>query len=53
MNGKRIKQINNWIIRYTEIYQYSVWGPDGRCYEDRLTFEQAEEFCKENTDFIK
>lgn len=53
MRGRRIKQINNWIIRYTEIYQYSVWSPDGRCYEDRLTLEQAENYCKENTDFVR
>lgn len=53
MRGRRIKQINNWIIRYTEIYQYSVWSPDGRCYEDRLTLEQAENYCKENMDFVR
>lgn len=53
MRGKRIKQINNWIIRYTEIYQYAVWSPDGRCYEDRLTLEQAEEFCSENKDYVR
>lgn len=53
MRGRRIKQINNWIIRYTEIYQYSVWSPDGRCYEDRLTLEQAEEFCRDNKDFVR
>lgn len=52
MRGKRIKQINNWIIRYTEIHQYSVWSPDGRCYEDRLTLEQAEEFCRDNKDYV-
>ena len=53
MKGKKIKQINNWIIRYAELYQYSVWSPDGKCMEDRLTLEQAEEFCRENTDFVR
>lgn len=53
MKGKRIKQINNWIIYYTEIYKYAVWSPDGRCYEDRLTLEQAEEFCRENKDYVR
>lgn len=53
MKGKRIKQINNWIIRFTEAYQYAVWTPDGKCMEDRLTLEQAEEFCRENTDFVR
>lgn len=53
MKGKRIKQINNWIIRFTEAYQYSVWSPDGKCIEDRLTLEQAKEFCRENTDYVR
>ena len=53
MKGKKIKQINNWIIRYAELYQYSVWSPDGKCMEDRLTLEQAEEFCRENKDFVR
>ena len=52
MKGKKVKQINNWTIRYTELYQYAVWSPDGRCYEDRLTLEEAEAYCRENTDFL-
>ena len=52
MKGKKIKQINNLIIRYTEEYQYSVWTPDGRCWEDRMTLEQAEEFCRNTKDFV-
>lgn len=52
MKGKRIKQINNLVIRYTEEYQYSVWTPDGRCWEDRMTLEQAEEFCRNTKDFL-
>lgn len=53
MKGKRIKQVNNLLIRYTEIYQYAVWTPDGRCLEDRMTLEQAEGFCRDTKDFIK
>ena len=53
MKGKKIKQINNLIIRYTEIYQYAVWTKDGRCLDDRLTFEQAEQYCRETKDFIR
>jgi len=53
MKGKRIKQINNLIIRYTELYQYAVWTQDGRCLEDRMILGQAEEFCKNTTDFIR
>ena len=53
MKGKRIKQINNLIIRHTEIYQYAVWTLDGRCLEDRMSLEQAENFCKETKDFIR
>ena len=52
MKGKRVKQINNLIIRYTEAYGYAVWTPNGICLEDRLTLKQAEEFCRETTDFL-
>lgn len=51
IKGKRIKQINNLIIRYNECHQHSVWHNDV-CLEDRLTLEQAEEFCKNTKDFI-
>lgn len=65
---KRIKQINNMIIKLDNapdmVYfgnvqknplygSYSVYAPDGRCLEDRLTLEQAEELCNVTTDFIK
>ena len=53
MKGKKIKQINNLTIRYTEAYQYAVWTPDGRCWEDRMTLEQAEEFCRKTKDFVR
>ena len=33
--------------------KYSVWTPDGRCWEDGLTLEQAEEYCRNTKDFIK
>lgn len=51
MRGKKIKQINNLIIRYTDEFQYSVWTPFGQCWEDRMTLEQAEEFCRNTKDF--
>ena len=55
MKGKKIKQINNLEIRYTELYNYSVWtmGKYGKCLEDRMTLEQAEEFCKNTKDFLR
>lgn len=55
MEGKRIKQINNLVIRYTELYQYSVWvmGKYGECLEYGMTLEQAEEFCRNTKDFLK
>ena len=53
MKGRKIRQINNLTIRYTDLYQYSVWTPNGQCWEDNLTLEQAIEFCKETTDFCK
>lgn len=52
MKGKRIKQINNLVIYYTELYQYAVWTPTGICLEDRLTLEQAIDFCKNTRDFL-
>lgn len=52
MKGKKIKQINNLTIRYIDEFKYSVWTPDGRCWEDRMTLVQAEEFCRRTTDFI-
>jgi len=67
---KKVKQINNLIIKYEEIKSidstvigglkteynpplknYSVWH-NKTCLEDRLTLEQAEEFCRETKDFI-
>lgn len=53
MKGKRIKQINNLVIRYTEDFQYSVWTLDGRCWEDRSTLDQAEKFCRDTKDFVR
>ena len=50
---KRIQQINNLTIRYSDVYQYSVWTPDKRCLEDRLTLEQAEEYCTDTKDFLR
>ena len=67
MKGKRIKQINNLTIYqdmsktinyFGEIKENpnygkcSVWTPDGRCWEDRLTLEQAEDFCRNTKDFL-
>lgn len=52
MKGKRIKQINNLVIYYTELYQYAVWTPIGICLEDRLTLEQVIDFCKNTRDFL-
>lgn len=53
MKGKRIKQVNNIVIRYTDDFQYAVWTQDGRCLENKMTLEQAEEFCKNTKDFLK
>lgn len=53
MKGKKIKQINNLVIRYTEAHQHAVWTPDGRCWEDGMTLEQAEKFCRDTKDFVK
>lgn len=53
LKGKRIKQKNNLVIYYTEMYGYAVWTLDGRCLEDRLTLKQAEQFCNDTKDFCR
>lgn len=52
MKGKRVKQINLLTIRYTDAHGYAVWTPDRRCWEDRLSLEQAEDLCRSTTDFV-
>ena len=52
MKGQRIKQINNLVIYYTVQHGYSVCTPDGRCWEDGLILEQAEDYCKSCTMFV-
>ena len=52
MRGKRIRQINNLTITYTDVYGYAVWASRTLCLEDRLTLDEAVEFCKETTDYI-
>jgi hypothetical protein len=62
---KKIKQINNFVIKQDTARQISYFGNimdnpnylkcsvfsfDGRCLEDRLTLEQAENFCNANKD---
>lgn len=32
--------------------KYAVFTPDGRCWEDGLTLEQAEKYCRNTTDFL-
>lgn len=53
MKGRVIKQISNLTIRYTRHHQYSVWTPDGKCWEDNMTLTQAEKYCNETTDFVE
>lgn len=53
MSKSKVKQINNLVIRYSPIYEYCVYAPDDRCLEDRMTLEQAEEYCRQTTDFCK
>lgn len=49
--AKTIKRKNNLTIKYDKNYQYIVVAPDKRILEDRMTLEQAEEFCKNTLDF--
>lgn len=60
---KIIKRINNWIIKekkeneipqgYTLKQGYAVFTPDKKLMEDNLTYQQAVEFCVNNTDWIQ
>ncbi len=43
-----VKEMNGFTIRHTETYGYEVRSKDGKCLEDRLTLEEAEEYCFEN-----
>ena len=47
-----IKQINNLKIYFTTWFKYCVITPDKIVLEDRMTLEQAEEFCRNTKDFI-
>lgn len=64
---EKIKQINNLVIKQDTAKQISYFGNimdnpnylkcsvfslDGKCLEDRLTLEQAENFCNTNEGFI-
>lgn len=50
---KKIKQINNLIIYYSED-MYEVWTPCGRVLLEEFHYlHNAENFCKETKDFIK
>lgn len=60
---KKIRQINNWIIKEKSISEvplnedifkcYAVFSPTGVFQEDNLTYEQAIKFCRENLDWVK
>lgn len=46
--GKKVRTCNGYTIYYTEAYNYAVWTKDGRCMEDRLSLDQAIEYCRKN-----
>ena len=50
---KYIKQINNLKIYYTPWAKYCIMTPYRIILEDRMTLEQAENFCKYTFDFVK
>lgn len=59
---KRVKQINNWIIKeknldeiplgIDENRKYAIFSPSGTFMEDNLLWEEAIDFCKTNLDHI-
>lgn len=65
---KKIKQINNLVIKEDNAPEmvyfgtrqknppfgtYSVHAPNGICLEDRMTLEEAKEFCRNTKDFVE
>lgn len=54
IKGRILKQVNNLQIRYSDLYKYTVWTPDGKiCLEDRFdSIDEAIEYCKETKDFL-
>jgi len=58
----KVKQINNWIIKEKRLDEmplstdlerkYCVFSPSGIFQEDNLTLQEAEEFCKDNLDYV-
>lgn len=54
LKGQVVKQVNNLKIRFSDVHQYCVWAPDGRCLEDRFeTLDAAVAYCKEVTDYVR
>lgn len=65
-SGNRMKlhkKINKWVIKekplvqvpfqYEDTRRFVIFSPDGRCMEDNLTVEEAEEWATENRDYIE
>lgn len=54
---KNVIMINRLRIKYDKKADslseaYSVWTPDGKCWEDRLTLNQAVAYCQDTKDFV-
>lgn len=54
---KNVMMINRLRIKYDKKADslseaYSVWTPDGKCWEDRLTLDQAVAYCQDTKDFV-
>lgn len=54
---KNVMMINQLRIKYDKKADslseaYSVWTPDGKCWEDRLTLNQAVAYCQDTKDFV-
>ena len=54
---KNVMMFNRLRIKYDKKADslseaYSVWTPDGKCWEDRLTLNQAVAYCQDTKDFV-
>jgi hypothetical protein len=50
--GKRIRQINNLVIHYSQTYaRYQVWTPVNKNLEEFEALDEAVAFCRKTKDY--
>lgn len=46
LKGRKVKQINTLSIHYCDAKGYTVWTKTGVCLMATLSFDEAEDFCR-------